>query len=71
MNPTEAFASAREVLIRTRGDPEAAHQLFRWPDLQSFNWATHVFDEIAAGNKRAALRVVSDKIGRASCRERV
>lgn len=58
--PGEAFFSARDGLIGARGDPEAAHRLFRWPELHSFNWATHVFDEISQGNHRPALRVVGD-----------
>jgi acetyl-CoA synthetase len=28
--------------------------------LESFNWATHWFDELATGNRRIALRVVTD-----------
>jgi acetyl-CoA synthetase len=60
MTPTEAFRHARDVLIRAYGDPVAARAVFRWPDLQEFNWATHWFDPLATGNPRPALRVVSD-----------
>ena len=60
MESRETFRHARDVLIRAHGDPEAARATFRWPDLHEFNWATDWFDELAAGNQRPALRVVSD-----------
>ena len=58
--PGQSFFDARESLIRTAGDPDAAYRSFRWPALQSFNWATDVFDEIARGNPHPALRTVTD-----------
>lgn len=60
MTPSEAFRQAREQLIRAHGDPDRACSSFRWPRLDAFNWATHWFDELAEGNHRPALRVVSD-----------
>jgi acetyl-CoA synthetase len=60
MSAHEAFRQAREFLISAHGDPERAAASFRWPDLESFNWTTHWFDELASGNRRAALRVVTD-----------
>jgi acetyl-CoA synthetase len=60
MTPNEAFRSARDQLMRARGDSERASASFRWPRLEAFNWATHWFDEFAAGNRTPALRVVTD-----------
>jgi acetyl-CoA synthetase len=60
MHPAEAFARARDVLIRCQGDPERARAEFRWPELDAFNWVTDWFDGLAAGNRRPALRVVSE-----------
>src|ERR1700751_5009893 len=60
MTPHQAFRQAREQLIRAHGDPDRASSSFRWPDLDVFNWTTHWFDELAEGNTRAALRVVTD-----------
>ena len=58
--PGQSFFDARETLIRTAGDPDAAYRTFHWPALQSFNWAADVFDEIARANSRPALRIVTD-----------
>src|SRR4030095_13084648 len=60
MTPDEAFRQARDVLMRSHGDPDRASASFRWPMLESFNWTTHWFDEFAKGNRRIALRVVTD-----------
>ncbi len=60
MNPYDAFRRAREQLVAAHGDPDRAQATFRWPALEEFNWATHWFDEIATGNQRTALRIVSD-----------
>ena len=60
MTPNEAFRQARDVLIRSHGDPDRASASFRWPMLESFNWTTHWFDELATGNRHIALRVVTD-----------
>jgi len=60
LNPTIAFRDARELLIRRHGDPEGARAAFAWPALEEFNWATHWFDELAAGNRRTALHIVAD-----------
>ncbi len=46
--------------MRAQGDPDAASASFRWPALEAFNWTTHWFDELAEGNRRPALRVVTD-----------
>ena len=54
------FRQARDLLMRTAGDYEAARAAFRWPALEEFNWTTHWFDDLASGNRRDALRIVSD-----------
>jgi len=60
MHPHDAFQQARQLLMRAHGDPDRASSDFRWPELDTFNWATHWFDQLATGNRRAALRVVTD-----------
>lgn len=55
---TGAFRAARDLLIRHREDLDAARREFRWPQLDSFNWALDWFDEIARGNDRPALWIV-------------
>jgi len=60
MTSSEAFRQARGQLIDAHGDPDRACSSFRWPRLTAFNWATHWFDELADGNHRPALRVVTD-----------
>ncbi len=63
MTPSDAFRHARDQLMRAHGDPDRASASFRWPDLEVFNWTTHWFDELAEGNRRPALRVVTDDGG--------
>jgi len=60
MTPTERFQSARDLLLRHRTDLAAARAAFRWPELETFNWATDWFDVIARGNTRPALQLVHD-----------
>ena len=60
MIPSQIFQQAREQLLRAHGDPDRASASFRWPQLEAFNWATHWFDELADGNRQAALRVLTD-----------
>jgi acetyl-CoA synthetase len=60
MTPNEAFRQARDLLMQSHRDPDRVSRSFRWPMLESFNWATHWFDELATGNRRIALRVVTD-----------
>ena len=62
LSPARAFIRAREQLLRWRDDPEAAQRNFRWPALETFNWATDYFDSLARGNEAPALRVVSDAL---------
>jgi acetyl-CoA synthetase len=53
----EAFRAARDLLLECRDDYERAYAEFRWPRLETFNWALDWFDRIADG--RPALRVVA------------
>ena len=56
------FIRARDQLLSLREDPRAAQRDFRWPALDTFNWATDYFDPLAHGNDAPALRVVSDAL---------
>ncbi|PRX95728.1 AMP-binding protein [Allonocardiopsis opalescens] len=57
---TEAFRTARDLLLTHREDPEGARRAFHWPVLDRFNWALDWFDVIAAEHPdRPALRVVA------------
>jgi acetyl-CoA synthetase len=62
LSPANAFIRARDQLLYLRDDPQTAHREFRWPVLETFNWATDYFDPLAAGNDAPALRVVSDTL---------
>src|ERR1043165_1104489 len=55
-----AFLAARDFLLAHRTDYAAAYASFQWPSLHHFNWALDVFDSMAAGNDRTALRIVRD-----------
>ena len=52
------FLHARDLLLRHRTDLAAAHKAFRWPEFDRFNWALDYFDRMAAGNDRAALKIL-------------
>jgi acetyl-CoA synthetase len=54
---TEAFRSARDLLLELREDLPAARERFRWPRPERFNYARDWFDAVAAGGHgdRAAL----------------
>lgn len=56
---TVAFERLRNDLLKHRGDLEAAHAAWHWPDLEEFNWARDWFDHIGYGNHRVALRLGS------------
>lgn len=60
MPATEAFRRARDFLQQHREDYETAYRGFRWPVLDSFNWALDWFDVLAEGNRRTALHIVED-----------
>ncbi|MDX2564772.1 AMP-binding protein [Streptomyces sp. TX20-6-3] len=54
----EEYRAARDLLLRLRGDREAACTAFRWPRAEHFNWALDWFDVIAEGNGRPALEIL-------------
>jgi len=57
---TEQFLAARDFLIQHREDYETAYRDFRWPQLETFNWALDYFDLEARNNDRTALWVVQE-----------
>lgn len=57
----ERFLEARDFLMEHRDDYEAAYRGFRWPELESFNWALDYFDVMAEGNDRPALWIVDEE----------
>jgi acetyl-CoA synthetase len=59
----DAFKAARDFLFAHRMDYRTAHAEFRWPELQSFNYALDWFDaELAHGDSanQLALKIVGD-----------
>ena len=52
------FHAARDLLLRHRGDLDAARRAFRWPALDRFNWALDHFDGLPA--EGLALWIVGD-----------
>ncbi|MEK9522897.1 AMP-binding protein [Streptomyces venezuelae] len=54
----EEYRAARDLLLRLRGDREAARAAFRWPRAAHFNWALDWFDVLAEGNDRPALELL-------------
>ena len=58
--PADAFLEAREFLWQHRSDYDTAYRNFRWPVLDSFNWALDYFDRMAYGNDRPALWIVNE-----------
>ncbi|MEK6316022.1 MAG: AMP-binding protein [Burkholderia gladioli] len=59
----QAFLDARDFLLRHRTDYDTAYRDFRWPQLESFNWALDYFDAMAHGNERPALWIVDAATG--------
>ena len=60
MNGREAFLVARDFLVQHRNDRAGAIREFRWPVLETFNWAIDYFDVYAAGNESPALWIVEE-----------
>jgi acetyl-CoA synthetase len=56
----QAFIALRDQLLHEGISHDQALDAFRWPAVNSFNWALDYFDRIAAHNDRTALRVVHD-----------
>jgi acetyl-CoA synthetase len=68
----EAFKAARDFLFANRTDYRKAHDEFRWPELENFNYALDWFDaELAQGENanRLALKIVGDGGGAATFAE--
>ena len=68
-----SFLAARDFLLAHRDDYETAYRDFRWPQLDTFNWALDYFDVYARGNAKPALWIVDDsgpelKLSFAECR---
>src|SRR6185295_12829464 len=61
--PRDEFLRARDFLLAHRLDYPTAVRDFRWPRLETFNWALDYFDALAAGNDAPALRVVREDGG--------
>src|SRR6266700_6244982 len=61
ISSTDAFRTARDLLLGYRDDYESARREFSWPELIEFNWALDWFDVIAAEHPdRPALRILAD-----------
>ena len=56
----DAFVAARDFLLAHRTDHDVAVREFRWPTLDTFNWALDHFDVMAAGNDAPALWIVGE-----------
>ncbi len=56
----QPFLAARDFLLKHRADYDAAVEGFRWPSMNTFNWALDYIDVMAAGNTRRALVVVEE-----------
>lgn len=59
----QAIIQARDFLIAYRTDYETAYRDFRWPQLETFNWALDWFDAVLANGPNAhqpALQIVGD-----------
>src|SRR5580698_3107314 len=59
MTAVDSFLAARDGILRMRRENAAAAADFRWPRLESFNWARDYFDRLAV-HRHPALRVVDD-----------
>ena len=55
-----SFLDARDLLLETRADYEAARRGFTWPHATHFNWALDYFDVMAADNDSQALWIVEE-----------
>ena len=53
-----AFYAAREFLFAHRDDYDTAYRDFRWPELDTFNWALDHVDAVAADPERGAGRAL-------------
>lgn len=60
MTGGDAFRRARDALLASREDYDAAVRDFRWPDMETFNWALDYFDVHARGNAALALWLLEE-----------
>ena len=60
---TAAFRRARDFLLAHREDYDTAYRDFRWPQLETFNYATDWFDHLAVESPGAVALWVVDKDG--------
>ncbi|MBK9795680.1 MAG: AMP-binding protein [Holophagaceae bacterium] len=60
MKGREAFLAARDLMIRHREDLPGACREFRWPVLETFNWALDHFDAYAVDHHGPALWIVEE-----------
>jgi len=56
----QAFLRARDFLLENHNHYETAYRDFRWPQLNTFNWALDYFDAYALGNDKTALWIVDE-----------
>src|SRR4051812_5683521 len=56
----KSFLAARDFLLAHREDYATACRGFRWPRLDTFNWALDYFDVYSRGNAKPALWIVDD-----------
>src|SRR5918993_2347966 len=54
----QAFYAARGFLFAHRDDYDTAYRDFRWPELDTFNWALDHIDAVAADPVRGARRAL-------------
>ena len=66
MNNNNQFLEARNFLLNKKNEYQEAVEGFRWPHLESFNWALDYFDKMARGNPNPALQFVDDSGGNVS-----
>ena len=60
MNAAQPFLEARDFLWQHRTDYERAYAQFRWPELDTFNWALDYFDAMAHDNHNPALWIIDE-----------
>ncbi len=56
----DRFTAARDFLLARRSDYASAMRDFRWPVLDTFNWALDHFEPMSRGNDAPALWIVGD-----------
>ncbi|MCC5858072.1 MAG: AMP-binding protein [Ectothiorhodospiraceae bacterium] len=60
MSGLDAFLAARDFLFQHRSDYDAAYAGFKWPQLDTFNWALDHFDTMARDNDAPGLWIVEE-----------